>query len=385
MKIQQLTADEALRSLQSESLGLSREEAARGLVEFGPNRVERIAGEPLLLRLLREFTHFFALILWIAAALAFIAELNDPGKGMATLGAAVVAVIAVNALFSFWQEYRAEKAFAALQELLPHEVQVLRDGAVAKTATTALVPGDVILLEEGDDVPADCRLVEAFGVRVNNAMVPALGLGAEPPAADVMRRRPRSARDRLVTGALVARAYLFLGILEAVAAMAAFFFVLRGGGWTYGQVLGPNQVLYLQATTACLSAIIVMQVVNVYECRSERRSAFSSGILGNRLIVAGVMVEAFLLLLIVYTPWGNRVFGTAPIPASVWGFIVPFALAMLALEELRKTLNRRSAPEHPRPTRFAGPQEAGAPAHAPGPAFPREARGATGPTCRSSR
>jgi sodium/potassium-transporting ATPase subunit alpha len=67
------------------------------------------------LRFLKEFAHFFALILWLAAALAFLAEWIDPGQGMAKIGYAVVAVIVVSGLFSFWQEFRVERTLAALR------------------------------------------------------------------------------------------------------------------------------------------------------------------------------------------------------------------------------------------------------------------------------
>jgi calcium-translocating P-type ATPase len=171
MKIQHLNADEALASLHSGPAGLSSNEAGRRLWEFGPNRVESVQTPPALLRLLKAFTHFFALLLWAAAALAFLAEGQDPGSGMATLGWAVVGVILVNGLFSAWQEHRAERAMAALQKLLPHQVKVLRDGKVRQAPVEELVPGDVLFLDGGDDVPADCRQLEAFGVRVNNATV----------------------------------------------------------------------------------------------------------------------------------------------------------------------------------------------------------------------
>ena len=127
--------------------------------------------EHLLLRFAREFTHFFALILWLGAALAFFAESFDPGQGMARLGVAIVGVILINGVFSFWQEYRAERAVAALRELLPQQVMVSRDGEIVEMLASELVPGDIVLLEEGDFVPADCRLIEAFGLRVNTATV----------------------------------------------------------------------------------------------------------------------------------------------------------------------------------------------------------------------
>jgi sodium/potassium-transporting ATPase subunit alpha len=145
MRITQLTVAEAFASLRSTERGLDSAEAARRFAEYGPNRVEEIRGEPLALRFAREFTHFFAFILWLAAGLAFLAEHYDPGKGMATLGYAIIGVIVVNGVFSFWQEYRAERAIAALKDLLPHQVTVVRDGLDCRLPAESLVPGDLIL------------------------------------------------------------------------------------------------------------------------------------------------------------------------------------------------------------------------------------------------
>ncbi len=182
MKIHRLSVEDALASLQSGPSGLSGAEARRRLLEFGPNRVERIRGEPLLLRFLKSFSHFFALILWVAAGLAFVAAWNDPGKGMATLGVAILGVILINGLFSFWQEYRAEQAIAALRKLLPHQVKVLRNGKLVQLPAVELVPGDLIDLEGGDSIPADCRLIQAFGVRINAATITGESL---PKARDI--------------------------------------------------------------------------------------------------------------------------------------------------------------------------------------------------------
>lgn len=98
----------------------------------------------------------------MAAALAFLSEWADPGKGMAKVGYAVVIVIIISALFSFWQEYRIEKTLAALQKLLPTRVKTIRDNLITIIPAEQLVPGDVILLEQGDNVPADARVIESF-------------------------------------------------------------------------------------------------------------------------------------------------------------------------------------------------------------------------------
>jgi magnesium-transporting ATPase (P-type) len=784
MLIHQLPLDAALATLRSTPAGLSRSDASARRLEFGPNRIERLGEVPLPRRFAAQFTHFFAALLWVAAVLALMADLQMPGQGMETLAAAIVGVIIVNGLFSFWQEYRAEKTMAALQRLLPHRVRAQRDGAVVVIPSDDVVPGDVIVLSAGDNVPADCRLLEAFGVRVNNAtvtgearpvsrdagvyeehdvlrsrnvllagtslttgeakalvfatgmhtifggiarltqatidapsplqkeiatlsrliailaitigvlvfgigsyiglpthhchdlkvasngagtewigdpmevalvriadaagsrgsldrideipfeperkrlvtvhrgrnevvlfvkgapeellprarwidregqqepltadsraalgrvatemadrglrvlafahrvlppgcvlpeaeedlvltglvgfedpprpevpsavgrcreagvkvvmvtgdhphtalaiareiglvtsvaprvltgddlarmsdteiqlaldaseivcarvtadqklrvvmalqrkrevvavtgdgvndapalraadvgiamgisgtdvareasdiivlddnfasivngieegravfenirrfltyiltsnipelvpylafafarvplaltivqilavdlgtdMVPALGLGAEPPDRGVMRRPPRRREDRLLTAGLLVRAYGFLGSCQAIAAMAAFFFILFGAGWEWGQTVPAESMTYRQATTACLTAIVLMQVVNVHLCRSRRSSIRSLPLFSNRLITAGIVTEIVVILLIDYTPIGHALFGTAPIGWTAWLFVLPFAIAMLLLEESRKAFVR---------------------------------------------
>jgi magnesium-transporting ATPase (P-type) len=192
-------------------------------------------------------------------------------------------------------------------------------------------------------IPLALTIIQILAVDLGTDMLPALALGVEKPETGLMQRPPRSPKERLWNRGLIFRAYLFLGVMEAVAAMAAFFFVLHRGGWSYGQDLAWSDPLYLQATTACLSAIILMQVVNVFLCRSDRESVFSFGFFGNRFILLGIAVEIGLILLIDYTPWGNRIFGTAPISAEVWLFVVPFAVGMLVLEEVRKWLIRRGS------------------------------------------
>ncbi len=165
--VSDLPAAAALRSLGSSEQGLSSAQAAHRLQQYGPNRLAEVGIEPAWRRLLREFTHFFAIILWLAAGLALFAETRSPGEGMWQLGIAILAVILVNGLFSFWQEHRAGRAIDALRRLLPQQVKVLRDGQLAILASAALVPGDVVLLEAGDNVAADCRLIAASGVRVD--------------------------------------------------------------------------------------------------------------------------------------------------------------------------------------------------------------------------
>jgi calcium-translocating P-type ATPase len=192
-------------------------------------------------------------------------------------------------------------------------------------------------------IPLPLTVIQILAVDLGTDMLPALALGAERPDRSLMEQAPRAAGERLLSWPLLARAYLWLGLLQATAAMTAFFFVLHGGGWQYGAPLGTQDPLYLQATTACLAAIVVAQVVNVFACRNAQKSMFSLGLLTNPLLLVAVALEIALLLAIVYTPLGQAAFGTAPLSAAPWVLMVALAAAIGLLEELRKLVVLRGS------------------------------------------
>jgi calcium-translocating P-type ATPase len=177
-----LSGPEILQLLGSSPGGLSTNDATRRRQTCGENRLERLRRRPLALRLLEQFWTFFAVLLWAGGGLAFLARMPE-------LGSAIFAVIIVNGIGSFLQEYRAERAVEALQHLLPHEITGLRDGHEARLPVTALVPGDVVRLAEGDQIPADGHVLEAAGLRVDQSL-----LTGEPQA---VFKLPASGAERL--------------------------------------------------------------------------------------------------------------------------------------------------------------------------------------------
>jgi calcium-translocating P-type ATPase len=142
-----------LRDLRTRPTGLSSREAERRLVAYGPNELRRRGGVRWPRQLAQQLLHPLALLLWVAAALAL-------AGGAPVLAAAIVAVILLNALFAFFQERQAERAVEALQRYLPQQVTVLRDGVAAEVDVRLLVPGDVLVIEEGARISADARLLE---------------------------------------------------------------------------------------------------------------------------------------------------------------------------------------------------------------------------------
>ena len=119
---------------------------------YGPNQLHRRGGHHVWRELGRQFSHPLALLLWAAAGLAWLA-------GIVAVAVAIVIVIFLNALFAFVQEMQAERAVEALQAYLPQHATVLRDGAPVTVEAVQLVPGDVLLLEEGDRISADARML----------------------------------------------------------------------------------------------------------------------------------------------------------------------------------------------------------------------------------
>ncbi|MFZ2951347.1 MAG: cation-transporting P-type ATPase, partial [Desulfuromonadaceae bacterium] len=169
MKIQALSHDDVFASLLSGPEGITGEEAVHRLGEYGPNEIREMHARSLVSRLAAQFTHFLALLLWFAASLCFLSEYLHPGEGLVRLGIAILAVIFINAFFTFNQEYRTEKAIEELRKLLPFRVAVVREGAETEIDAREIVPGDLIILREGDKVPADGRVVQSSRLTVNNA------------------------------------------------------------------------------------------------------------------------------------------------------------------------------------------------------------------------
>ena len=168
-QIQNLEPDEVYRVLHSRAQGLSEREVAERFAEVGPNTLQKRRRWVWLKNLARQFTNFFTILLEVAAAICFIADYIQPGEGMNVLGWALLGVSVLNAMFSFVQEYRAERAMEELQKFLPQRVQVMRGGREQDVLVESLVPGDVLTLREGDKVPADARLVDVQDLIVNNA------------------------------------------------------------------------------------------------------------------------------------------------------------------------------------------------------------------------
>jgi len=198
-----LSKEKLLRKFSTSEEGLSSKKAKNRLEEFGQNILQAEAKKNYIKEYFKEYTQFFAVLLEIAAALSFVADHYVPGEGSDILGYAIFGAVVINATFTFWQEYKADKAMEALLKLMPTLVNVRRSGKRVTLDSKELVPGDIVFLEEGDKIAADGVLFESSSLYINMSSLngestPSLR-SLEPGSA----KRELDAKNMIYAGATV--------------------------------------------------------------------------------------------------------------------------------------------------------------------------------------
>ncbi len=169
MEAYKLNHEELFKKFHTNKNGLSTKEANRRLVDFGENKIQSASKKNYLKEYLRQYIQFFALLLETAALLAFVADYYVPNEGNDILAYAIIIAVIINATFTFWQEYKADKAIDALMRLMPSMVTLMRDDKVCNIDTRNLVPGDIIVLEEGNKIAADAVLMQSTSLYINTS------------------------------------------------------------------------------------------------------------------------------------------------------------------------------------------------------------------------
>jgi sodium/potassium-transporting ATPase subunit alpha len=149
--------------------GLKNADVKRRLSEYGSNELRVRKETPEIIKFLRQFNNFFAYLLFIGAVLAFFADYLKPKEGNFYIAVALLVVVFINALFTYVQEHQSERIMESFRNMLPPMISVLRDGKTVRIEAKSLVPGDVMLLEEGDRIPADGRLIEVNQLKVDQS------------------------------------------------------------------------------------------------------------------------------------------------------------------------------------------------------------------------
>jgi Ca2+-transporting ATPase len=157
-----LSLKEAIRKIDSDEKGLSQEQAQERLKKFGRNELKRVRHFNALKVFLDQFKSFLIIILILAAILAFFLESKIDAI-------VILAIIMLNSAFGFSQEYKTERAIESLKQMMVPRARVLRSGKVVEINSREIVPGDILILGEGDKITADARILQSEGLRVREA------------------------------------------------------------------------------------------------------------------------------------------------------------------------------------------------------------------------
>lgn len=166
------TDESVIDALKTSRQGLSADEVQRRLVEYGPNELREKKKRTVFMMFLDQFKDFMILVLIAAAVISGV--IGDPEDTIA-----IIVIIVLNAVIGFVQEYRAEKAMAALKKMAAPTATVVRDGMASNIAASDLVPGDLVMIEAGKVIPADMRLVESVQLKIEEAALTGESVPAE--------------------------------------------------------------------------------------------------------------------------------------------------------------------------------------------------------------
>jgi magnesium-transporting ATPase (P-type) len=191
-------------------------------------------------------------------------------------------------------------------------------------------------------IPLALNVMHVLSIDLGTDMVPALALGAEPPEPGVMDRPPRNLNEHVVTRSLLLRAYVWLGMAQSLATMAAFYFMYwTNGYWGKWIDLPSSGALYQSATAMALAVVVTTQIGNLFAQRSERTSAFRFSLFNNRMLWVGIITELALVFIITYVPLFQNFVGTNSFPLINWLFLFAWTPVLLIADEIRKWVIRR--------------------------------------------
>lgn len=324
-----------------EAAGLSTEQWRERLAALGPNELPAQRGPGWVVRLLQQLHHPLIYVLLVAAGITFaLGEVVD--------ASVVLGVVVINAVIGFVQEARAEKALDALVSMVRTEVTVVRDGLTARVPSAQLVPGDVVLLDAGDQVGADLPTnmaeglviltaillaaalpilpVQILWINMTTAVALGLTLAFEPREPGVMQRPPLPPSLPLLTRSLFGR-ILFVSAILLACSLGAFRWQLLAGA--------SLEV----ARTVAVNVFVGAQIAYLVNCRSLERVRPRTG--PNRWLLVGIGLTIALQLALTYVPFMNDLFHTAPLGWQPWLAVLALSAVSYVLVELDKWRRRR--------------------------------------------
>ncbi len=187
-------------------------------------------------------------------------------------------------------------------------------------------------------LPAPLTAVQILATDLGTDIFPSFSLSFEPEEPG--RRKVANARQKIVSGKVFLR-IIYVGLIMALGAVAAFWFSMKRGGWEYGAAISKDAWLYVKSTSAAYAVISMTQMANLLQARSEKFSPFQLGFFKNLYAFGAIFISVGLLLIFLYAPFCQRYLHTAPIGYLDWIVVILATLAVFVFEEVRKFVSKR--------------------------------------------
>ncbi len=194
-------------------------------------------------------------------------------------------------------------------------------------------------------IPLPLLVVQVLAIDLAIDVIPSLALSREPAEQGIMLEPPRSIKERLFTRKVLLRS-IFIGVIIAIGAMIGCINAWVSGGWHFGMALTSTDAfftsgVYAKGVTMTFAGIVVAQAGNVLACRTSKQSIFKTSLKHNKWIIFGIVSQLAILAFLIYVPLMNTFFGTAPLDAGNWVFLLSLAVVVVFAEEIRKFFSRR--------------------------------------------
>jgi magnesium-transporting ATPase (P-type) len=197
-------------------------------------------------------------------------------------------------------------------------------------------------------VPLALTVMQVLAIDLGTDMLPALALGTEGAEPGIMNRPPRPRDERLLNGKLLMRSMVFLGGIQGIAAMCAFFFYYLTHGWAPEMGIAAMATagpVYAAATTMTHGAVVTTQIGNAFAQRTNRESVFKIGFFSNKYLLWGILAEGIIINILIYVQPFQRVFQHGPLGLLDWAFLLSLIPLLFVADEIRKYILRRRSPQ----------------------------------------
>lgn len=179
-----------------------------------------------------------------------------------------------------------------------------------------------------------------LAIDLGTDVLPAVALGVDPAEPGIMEKKPRNPNEKIMNPQFVKR-YVIMGLTIGAIVMIMYVATLYRYGWTWGEQINDENFAYLKASTTAFALLIIIQMVQAFNSRSEKNSIFKLGLFSNIWLLGAIMISLILTVVMVEVPFLQHYFNTTSLNAEDWGIIIGSSLIVLVIEEVRKLFLRK--------------------------------------------